>query len=90
MKLCANPQPFLKIARLRQMISERALHGDIEVDGGIYEATAPIVAQAGQPARRRLRYLQRQRERARSDEQIEKCYQYLSSNVRGFAWDLDV
>jgi pentose-5-phosphate-3-epimerase len=29
------------------MISERALHCDIEVEGGIYEATAPIVAQAG-------------------------------------------
>jgi ribulose-phosphate 3-epimerase len=29
------------------MISERALHCDIEVDGGIYEATAPTVVQAG-------------------------------------------
>jgi ribulose-phosphate 3-epimerase len=41
------PETLPKIARLRQMISERALHCDIEVDGGIYEATAPTVVQAG-------------------------------------------
>jgi ribulose-phosphate 3-epimerase len=41
------PETLPKIARLRQMISEHALHCDIEVDGGIYEATAPEVVQAG-------------------------------------------
>ena len=36
-----------KIARLRQVITERNLHCDIEVDGGIHEATAPLVVKAG-------------------------------------------
>ncbi|HLZ80490.1 MAG TPA: ribulose-phosphate 3-epimerase [Ktedonobacteraceae bacterium] len=36
-----------KIARLRQMITHRNLQCDIEVDGGIHEATAPLVVQAG-------------------------------------------
>jgi ribulose-phosphate 3-epimerase len=36
-----------KIARMRQMISERGLQCDIEVDGGIHEATAPLVVKAG-------------------------------------------
>ncbi|MGH2480836.1 MAG: ribulose-phosphate 3-epimerase, partial [Ktedonobacteraceae bacterium] len=36
-----------KIARLRQIIAERGLNCDIEVDGGIHEATAPLVVKAG-------------------------------------------
>ena len=36
-----------KIARVRQMMNERGLERDIEVDGGIGEATAPRVVQAG-------------------------------------------
>jgi ribulose-phosphate 3-epimerase len=36
-----------KIARLRQVITERGLRCDIEVDGGIHEATAPLVVKAG-------------------------------------------
>ncbi len=41
------PETLPKIARLRQMITQRNLHCDIEVDGGIHEATAPLVVQAG-------------------------------------------
>jgi len=41
------PETLPKIARLRQMITERGLHCDIEVDGGIHEATAPLVVKAG-------------------------------------------
>jgi ribulose-phosphate 3-epimerase len=36
-----------KIARVRQMMNERGLDRDIEVDGGIGEATAPRVVKAG-------------------------------------------
>jgi ribulose-phosphate 3-epimerase len=36
-----------KIARLRQMIDERGLACDLEVDGGIGPAVAPLVAKAG-------------------------------------------
>ena len=36
-----------KIARVRQMMNERGLERDIEVDGGIGEATAPGVVRAG-------------------------------------------
>ncbi len=36
-----------KIAHLRQVIVERGLQCDIEVDGGIHEATAPLVVKAG-------------------------------------------
>src|SRR5713101_3878936 len=36
-----------KIARLRQIITQRELHCDIEVDGGIHEATVPLVVRAG-------------------------------------------
>ena len=36
-----------KIAYLRQTITERRLQCDIEVDGGIHEATVPLVVQAG-------------------------------------------
>ncbi len=41
------PETLPKIARLRQMIAERGLRCNIEVDGGIHEATAPLAAQAG-------------------------------------------
>jgi ribulose-phosphate 3-epimerase len=36
-----------KIARVRQMMNERGLGRDIEVDGGIGTATAPLVVKAG-------------------------------------------
>jgi len=36
-----------KIARVRQMMNERGLERDIEVDGGIGDATAPQVVKAG-------------------------------------------
>ena len=36
-----------KIARLRQMLDERGLRCDLEVDGGIGPASAPAVAKAG-------------------------------------------
>lgn len=41
------PETLPKIARLRQMITQRGLHCDIEVDGGIHEATVPLVVKAG-------------------------------------------
>jgi ribulose-phosphate 3-epimerase len=41
------PETLPKIARLRQTITHRNLLCDIEVDGGIHEATAPQVVQAG-------------------------------------------
>ncbi|MGH2495172.1 MAG: ribulose-phosphate 3-epimerase [Ktedonobacteraceae bacterium] len=41
------PETLPKIARLRQIIAERGLNCDIEVDGGIHEATAPLVVKAG-------------------------------------------
>jgi ribulose-phosphate 3-epimerase len=41
------PEMLPKIARLRQVITERGLHCDIEVDGGIHEATAPLAVSAG-------------------------------------------
>ena len=41
------PETLPKIARLRQTITERGLRCDIEVDGGIHEATAPLVIKAG-------------------------------------------
>ncbi len=41
------PEMLPKIARLRQVISERGLRCDIEVDGGIHETTAPLVVKAG-------------------------------------------
>jgi ribulose-phosphate 3-epimerase len=41
------PETLPKIARLRRTITERGLHCDIEVDGGIHEATARLVVQAG-------------------------------------------
>jgi ribulose-phosphate 3-epimerase len=41
------PEMLPKIARLRQVIGERGLRCDIEVDGGVHEATAPLVVKAG-------------------------------------------
>jgi ribulose-phosphate 3-epimerase len=41
------PETLPKISRLRQVIAQAALHCDIEVDGGIHEATVPLVVQAG-------------------------------------------
>lgn len=41
------PETLPKITRLRQMIDARNLHCDIEVDGGVHEATVPQVVQAG-------------------------------------------
>ncbi len=41
------PETLPKIARLRQLITQRGLRCDIEVDGGIHEATARQVVQAG-------------------------------------------
>src|SRR6266487_5341323 len=41
------PETLPKIRRLRQVITERNLRCDIEVDGGIHEATVPLVIQAG-------------------------------------------
>jgi len=41
------PETLPKITRLRQMIIDRGLRCDIEVDGGIHEATAPLAVRAG-------------------------------------------
>ncbi len=41
------PEMLPKITRLRQLITLRGLHCDIEVDGGIHEVTVPLVVQAG-------------------------------------------
>jgi ribulose-phosphate 3-epimerase len=41
------PEMLPKISRLRQKIAQVGLKCDIEVDGGIHEATAPLVVQAG-------------------------------------------
>ncbi|GAC1639931.1 MAG: ribulose-phosphate 3-epimerase [Ktedonobacteraceae bacterium] len=41
------PETLPKIERLRSMITERNLTCDIEVDGGIQEATIPLVVKAG-------------------------------------------
>jgi ribulose-phosphate 3-epimerase len=41
------PEMLPKISRLRQTIKERNLHCDIEVDGGIHDATIPDVVRAG-------------------------------------------
>lgn len=41
------PETLPKIMRLRQVITQRSLHCDIEVDGGIHEATAPLAVKAG-------------------------------------------
>ncbi len=41
------PEMLPKISHLRRIITDRGLHCDIEVDGGIHEATVPQVVQAG-------------------------------------------
>ena len=41
------PETLPKIERLRQAITMRGLPCDIEVDGGIHEATAPLAVKAG-------------------------------------------
>src|SRR3989440_2593266 len=41
------PETLPKITRIRQMITQRNLQCDVEVDGGIHEATARQVVQAG-------------------------------------------
>ena len=41
------PEMLPKIARMREMITARDLQCDLEVDGGIHEATVPLVVQAG-------------------------------------------
>ena len=41
------PETLPKITRLRRMIAERGLRCDIEVDGGVHEATVPLVVRAG-------------------------------------------
>jgi ribulose-phosphate 3-epimerase len=41
------PETLPKITHLRQVIDQRGLDCDIEVDGGIYESTVPLVVQAG-------------------------------------------
>jgi ribulose-phosphate 3-epimerase len=41
------PETLPKISRARQMITERNLQCDVEVDGGIHETTAPLVVKAG-------------------------------------------
>lgn len=41
------PETLPKIVRLREMIVERGLSCDIEVDGGIHESTIPLVVEAG-------------------------------------------
>lgn len=41
------PETLPKITQVRQMISERRLQCDVEVDGGVHEATVPQVVKAG-------------------------------------------
>ncbi len=41
------PETLPKIKQLREMIEERELPCDIEVDGGVHEAVVPLVVQAG-------------------------------------------
>src|SRR5450631_3195205 len=41
------PETLPKITKARQMINERGLHCDIEVDGGIHAETIGVAAQAG-------------------------------------------
>jgi ribulose-phosphate 3-epimerase len=41
------PETLPKIAHLRQLLTQRGLHCDIEVDGGIHEATISQVVKAG-------------------------------------------
>lgn len=41
------PETLPKISAVRQMINERHLNIDVEVDGGIHTQTAPLVVKAG-------------------------------------------
>lgn len=41
------PSTLPKIRRVRQMIEQRGLSCDLEVDGGVYTETAPLVVAAG-------------------------------------------
>jgi ribulose-phosphate 3-epimerase len=41
------PETLPKITKVRKMITERGLHCDVEVDGGVHEGTVPQVVQAG-------------------------------------------
>jgi ribulose-phosphate 3-epimerase len=41
------PETLPKIRRMRRVINERGLSCDLEVDGGVHEATVPLVVQAG-------------------------------------------
>lgn len=41
------PETLPKIAHMRQVITQRNLHCDVEVDGGIHEETVPLVVKAG-------------------------------------------
>jgi ribulose-phosphate 3-epimerase len=41
------PETLPKITKARQMITERGLHCNIEVDGGVHEGTVPLVVGAG-------------------------------------------
>jgi ribulose-phosphate 3-epimerase len=41
------PEMLPKIARMRQVITQRNLQCDVEVDGGIHETTVPLVVKAG-------------------------------------------
>ncbi len=41
------PETLPKITHMRQTITQRGLHCDLEVDGGIHEATIPLVVKAG-------------------------------------------
>lgn len=41
------PETLIKITRIRQMITERNLRCDVEVDGGVHESTVREVVQAG-------------------------------------------
>lgn len=41
------PETLPKLAHIHQLVKQRDLHCDIEVDGGIQAATVPLVVQAG-------------------------------------------
>lgn len=41
------PEMLPKIARMRQVINQRSLRCDLEVDGGVHEAVVPQVVKAG-------------------------------------------
>lgn len=41
------PETLPKISQVRQLVTQHNLHCDIEVDGGVHEATVPQVVKAG-------------------------------------------